>query len=484
MIEFLKLNSRKVIIVIAGLLLVGLGIWFWLGRVDAKIIGKEATIKRVVFGDEKTENAYLSLPYTADSQKYLYANVMVDFNKDGKFASYQTGGKTQEEWVTQNMNTRVFKNEGVSFDFKLVDLDVETRQDFPIKVVLTKNQLKNWNGKEKRGSAYQTLTVKSIEKDDVSILYSPHPDRDGGLPSSFLNGIVFAQDEEIPNRPPVTDELSSGKEGTEAAIGLTDPQPTETKTKEKTIETLGREFNVFHSGVPDITQGENECAIMSTANSLLWLAKENKFTEKMPKSQDELVSELKTDLKWDKDGVDTKQNYLTGKKAFTARHEISMETHMVNVMEYDVNIVAKIAQELKKGQDVEISLAYWNEKADGTWEKTGGHMVTAVGATGDSDGSQILDIHDPLSPGPSKLDRYKVKGTRVIDYKYGANQVTYIRAAIAESPTIPPPTVTPSDSSTPTTPTPTATITSSPRQTPTTSSSPSASSSSPTSISS
>ena len=30
-------------------------------------------------------------------------------------------GKTQEEWVTQNMNTRVFKNEGVSFDFKLVD---------------------------------------------------------------------------------------------------------------------------------------------------------------------------------------------------------------------------------------------------------------------------------------------------------------------------------------------------------------------------
>ncbi|EKD56773.1 MAG: hypothetical protein ACD_58C00094G0002 [uncultured bacterium] len=486
MYNFLKLNKRKVVIIVVGLLLVGLSIWLWVGRVDAKIISEEATIKRVVYASEKSENAYLSLSFLTDSQKYLYANAMVDLNKDGNFAAYQINGKTQEEWVTKNMNTRTFANEGATFDFKLVDFNAETRQDFPVKIVLTAQELKSWDGKKIRNSAFQSMTIKSIEKDDISILYSPNPDRDGGLLSGFSNSIAYAQDEEIPDRPPVVDELSSDQEGTEATVIIddADSQSVITKEKEKTVKTLGREFNVFHRDVPDISQGKNECAIMSTANSLLWLAKENKFTDKMPKSDGELISELKTDLKWDEGGVDTKKDYLDGKKAFTARHGILLETHMVNVMEYDINIVAKIAQELDKGQDVEISLAYWKKKADGSWEKTSGHMVTAVGATGNADGTQTLDIHDPLSPGPSKLDIYKVDGTKVIDYKYGANQVTYIRAAIAESPITPPaePLIdssTPTDSAITTTPptTPTVATTTSPSTTSTPTTTPTATSS-------
>lgn len=460
------MNTIKKYRVVLVLILIGLIFFGWLAwfyQVDTDIISKTAHLRRVIVGNEKTQQAYLSLDYNSDGQKYLYVNVLVDLNTDGEFVSYQNDGKTQAEWVIQNMNSRVLVNEGINLDFPLVDLTADTRQDFPVIIVLTDDKLESWHGEKIRNSAFQSLIVKSIEADDVSTLYSPHPDRDGGVSDDATDSVVVDSNEEIPNRPPVNDKSSNDQDGTEAVINIdaTGSQPTKTKNKEKTIATLGKEFNVFHGDVPDILQGNNECAIMSTANSLLWLAKENKFTDKMPQTQADLVTELKTDLKWNNDGVDTKTDYLSGKKAFTDRHKIPLETHMVNVMEYDVNIVAKIAQELNKGQDVEVSLAYWQKKADGTWEKTGGHMVTAVGATGYADGTQTLDIHDPLSPGPSKLDIYKVNGTRVDDYKYGGNQVTYIRAAIAESPITPPPVVledkaTPAENSniTITTPTP------------------------------
>ena len=482
MFSLLKWNKRKVIMLIVALLLIGLGIWFWMGRVDAKIIGKEATIKRVVFGTEKTENAYLSLPYNSDSQKYLYSNVMVDLNKDGKFASYQTDGKTQEEWVTQNMSTRVFKSEGANFDFQLVDLNSETRQNFSVKVILTKDKLKNWDGKEKRASAYQTTTVPSIDTDDASTLFSPSTELSGK--TGFRDDLIapaFAQNKTAPNTPPVSNEDLQKEldDQTKAEIlkrlNPINPTPTPTAT-EKTIQTLGKEFDIFNSDVPDITQGKNECAPTSVANSLLWLSKKNKFTDKMPKTQADLLGELKSDLKWGVDHGVYDEDFITGKKAFATRHGLDIEVHRINVKDYDLNIVAKIAQELQKGQDVELGIEYWKKQDDGKWKLMGGHWVTAVGARGERDGTQTIDIHDPASPGPSSLDSYKVNGANIIDYRYQGDSFTYIQYAVAESP-ITPPTVTPSNSSTPITPTPTATTTSSPRKSGTTTSSPSTSAS-------
>lgn len=472
MFNSLGFSNRKVVILIIALLLVGLGVWFWLGRVDAKIIGKEATIKRVVFGSEKTENAYLSLFYTGDGKKYFYANVVIDFNKDGKFADYQVEGKTQTEWVVQNMDTRVFSSEGGNYDFKLSDFGIDVQKDFSVQIVLTKKSVKNWHGQELRGSAYQTTTVSSIETDDAGSRFSPSIEMSGKTGNSST-----------PSAPPVSDELQKELEEQTKnellkRLNPLNPSPTPTAT-EKTVQTLGKEFDVFNSDVPDIDQGLNECAPTSVANSLLWLSKKNKFTDKMPKSQGELISELKGDLKWDSNIGVLDENFITGKKAFAARHGLNIEVHQINVKDYDLNIVAKVAQELQKGQDVELGIEYWKKQADGKWKLMGGHWVTAVGARGNRDGTQTIDIHDPASPGPATLDRYKIDGTRIVDYRYQGDSFAYIQYAVAESPTTTPPT-TPSDSSTPTTPTPTATTTSKPRQTPTTTSSDSSSSSTST----
>lgn len=438
------MNKNKIIILIIGLILIGLGIWFWLGRVDAKIISNTATMKRVAFGSEKTENAYVSLRYNADSQKYLYINIVIDFNKDGKIARYDQSGKTQEEWVVRNMDTKIFANEGGNYDIKLTDLNVDDQKDFPAQVILTKKPIKDWQGKKLRGSAYQTLSIPAIEVDDISTRFSTHPEGKGG--SGFVESLftpVFAQDEQIPNIPPQDSESDAAK------TGEVQGQANQNKAKEKTIETVSKEFDVFNGDVPDITQGLNECGPTSVANSMKWLAKKNNFKDKLPISDKELIEEFKDDMKWDVNIGVLDENFIPGKKTFTSQHGIPIETHLVAAKDYDVNIMSKIAQELRKGQDVEIAVEYWEKQADGKWKVVGGHWMTAVGATGTRD-SQTIFVHDPASPGPSLLDIYKVNGTRIIDYRYQGEAVTYIQYAVAESPITPPPPITPPDDSTPT----------------------------------
>lgn len=444
-------NGKKVkkglIIVIACAVLLLLSAsagvyWLVAWRVDKELIGREAVIRRVMIGSTKTEGASISLPYNRDSEKNIFINIAVDFNQDGQFSAYQVQGNTQEEWVVQNISPRVLTAEGNSFGFALHDAEVDSRRDFSVAVILTKKDVATWEGQAVRGSAFQTMTAESVESEDIAPLYSPYPEREGGISGIIPPAAAQGQNQNAAlNQPPVgpTVEEELQAETRKSIINSTNPlTPTNPEgAKEKTVESLGKDFSVFHGDVPDILQAKNECVPTSTANSLLWLAKQNKFTDKMPASNAALISELKTDLKWKEDGVDTANDYLTGKKAFTDRHGIPIETHAVSAKEYDLNIVAKIYQELKKGQDVEVSLAYWEIKADGTGKKIGGHMVTAVGARGSKNG-QILEIHDPLSPGPSKLDLYKIDGTRVVGYKYQGDSVTFIRAAYAESPITPP----------------------------------------------
>src|SRR3990167_416035 len=208
------MSNRKVITLVAGLLLAVLGMWLWLGQVDAKIISQDTIIRRVVIGSAKTENAYLSLAYTADSQKYLYVNVVIDLNQDGKFASYQRDGKTQKEWVIQNMDTKVFANEGGNYDFKLIDPDVDNRKNFATKIILTKGPLKNWQGKKIRGSGYQTTKTPSLEIDDVGARFTINPE--GKTSGGFTENLVtpaLAQSEQIPNRPPQDGESDATKTG-------------------------------------------------------------------------------------------------------------------------------------------------------------------------------------------------------------------------------------------------------------------------------
>lgn len=387
------------VLMVCGVFFVGA--WWWLNKIDSGTIGSQVTLTRVVMNGEKTSTAYSAIPFLHDRKGSNYLNLAIDLNHDGKIASYTVNATTQEEWVVQNFPLPVFADEGVNANFTLSDFDVDSKKDFSLTAVLTTQRLDNWDGGRISGSAMRTVVVATIGIEETS-------DRATVDPNGI--GSTGPGDASVPPGQPV---------------------------KEKTVSSLAKEFSVFHEGVPDMDQKINECVPTSAANSLRWLAKGNNFTDKLPLSDTELLGELKDDMKWKvESGIIVDQNFLTGKDAFVSRHKLPIVTHQVGG-KFDINIVAKIAEELRKGQDVEIDMEYGEYKADGSYERRGGHMVTVVGATGTAD-SQYLDIHDPLSSGPSKLDRYKIDGTRVVDYKYEGKAVTYIRYAYAESPTTPP----------------------------------------------
>jgi hypothetical protein len=449
-------NKKWSIIILLLLAIVILaGLWCLFFRIDRKLIGDAIVLRRATVEGQLTENAYVSIPYTKDSSKYTFINIAIDLNKDGKFDAYQLeDGRQQEEWIVHDYNSRVYVEEGGSYSFALPDLAADGRFDFPIVIMLSKKSAYGeysgwWWGGIQRSSAAKETIIPAIERDEVRPRFSPDPDGlgTGGLAHFFAKSANAEEPpaETIPQSPPQADldRRDTARRINDAT--LTDTEGTGSGTEPvltpeadpARIAPDSTNFNVFHPRVPDLLQGPNECVPMSTANSLLWLAKENNFEDKMPATQAELIQELKTAFIWNaRSGVNVPRHFLDGKHAIVERRELPIETHQVGGR-FDNQIIAKIAEELRKGQDVEVEFEYGVYDGPGytNWRRTGGHMVTAVGAS-TAAGATLLDIHDPLSPGPRLLDIYRVDGTRVINYRYQGRSTTYIRYAIAESPSI------------------------------------------------
>lgn len=409
------------------------------------LLADGAELTRVVLGPEQTGSGYVTVPFEKDSGKYTFINIAIDLNKDEVYEAYGIESATQEEWVVQNMGVRILKAEANNFSILIPDTDIEARGEMSVRVVLSSDELHNWDGNVEAGGQGREYIVSSFGIEDVSTLYSPDPTgvRSGGFPFDFLGGSALAAD--APDVPPTA--------GTDVPLEGGDDEAMSTDGQGSSNGRSGApaSFNEFHPSVPDITQGLNECVPTATANSLLWLADEYNFEDKMPEGGGAaVISELKNDLNWDANGVNVQEDYLNGKRAFTERHGIPIVTHQVGGR-FDTSIVSKIADELKKGQDVEIDMEYGRYDAAGNYSRVGGHMVTVVGAW-TAGNSEFLDIHDPASQGPGSLDIYKIDGTRVENYRYQGTAVTFIRYAIAESPIeeeTPTPTDTPVDEPTP-----------------------------------
>lgn len=389
------------------------------------LIEDDITLTRIAFSGENSPQGLVSVPFVEDSTKYSFINIAIDFNQDGKIEAYDIEEGVQEEWIVQNIGTRVLKDEANNFGVFIPDMDIDTRTDLDVKIQLSKKELKDYEGKK----VMLDSLIAKVDTEDVGEYYRPDPAgvRTGGLPFDALKPTVAFANNSIPNTPPVSSE--AGNELTGAGEG-------EATAGEETPTPARPNFNQFHPGVPDLNQERNECVQTSVANSILWLAKEYNFEDKLPAGgSNAIINELKNDMNWTANGTNVVTDFIPGKNAFTRRHNIAIETHQVGGR-FDTGIVAKIAEELKKGQDVEIDMEYGRYSADGSYRRVGGHMVTVVGAWTAGD-SQFLDIHDPLSRSSRPLDIYKIDGTRVINYAYQGTAVTYIRFAIAESP-IPP----------------------------------------------
>ena len=158
---------------------------------------------------------------------------------------------------------------------------------------------------------------------------------------------------------------------------------------------------IYRNDIPDLPQGKNECAPVSTANSFEWL--NSKYNLNLPKNKDQAGEILKilkdgNHMKTNPQKGTSDKNMVEGKLQFIKENNLPLTVEFQHQSLPDVTksgLTAKnkgdkptfdfIFEQLQKGQDLEIALG---------WDKKGGHWVTAVGAL-EILGVQYIYYNDP-----------------------------------------------------------------------------------------
>jgi len=337
-------------------------------------------VRRAVVGGVPTQIGFVTVPVTVaagTSADMRYLNVLVDFNRDGRWAAYNYGGSTsQEEWIAKNIalmfpDTKNFVNVNVPF----VWLDPNIRIGSPI-----------W--------LRATLTTETV---DPSIFGNGNPGWDGSGPNAgFARGetedhlvypATFAFHPVPPGRKPIgpiplPPPIGPGPGG---GPGVTyGPEPGAGVGAEPINKAKKHP-------VPDIAQEPNECGPTSAANSLYYLGAAYGFSEKLPGSPDnprELIELLKKKMNWTlRDGV-TDANFIAGKLTIAEALDLPIITKYMDDGICQIPDANWILAELKRCEDVELGLTFDDPNG-------GGHWVTATGYVRYPNGDIVIEVHDP-----------------------------------------------------------------------------------------
>ncbi len=382
--------KKTSIVMVVVFLLLTLSLFIFSG-LEKSLIGDGITLYHTVLADKPTTQGFVYIPFTSTHDGDLYANVGIDVNGDGIFASYESSAGVQEEWVVRNSFAEVFSGEANRFAIYIVD---PTFGEKPISgtALLTDEVLLGtvWNGAW-AGDAKEMkeFTITNIQREvrDIHMTLDPTGKLATGRPLAMGVSIAYAQ-----------------------AVAPVAPG----------------DYYARHMEVPDQNQQWNECAPTAISNSFRFLAKKYNMEDRMPKGDvNDLIDEIKGDVAWN-DGV-AHENIISGKNEFIKRHDLPLEAHQIGFSD-DPDIVSKIAAEIEKGQAIEAWLAFYN--ASGT--PAGAHLVTVVGA-GRKDGKDIVRFTDPDTLGAPSRDLYEVQGGNYLP-SYWPGAQTYIRYAYAQSP--------------------------------------------------
>ncbi|MFC2139467.1 T9SS type A sorting domain-containing protein [Bacteroidota bacterium] len=287
-----------------------------------------------------------------------YVNIVIDFDNSGCFGFYEWDIFFQNEWIIQNVplpiTPEIFSEPLISIWYEFYDSRI------PIPGEL-------WFG--------FSVTAEPI---DLTL-----PVLHGDLPPEWYQSVVVL-DETIWGGNDLT-----GQDYIEIPTTPSVPQPEGIIIHENPGQNDA-------SGMPDITQQTNECGPTSAANSLIWLAKNNGFADKLPQDgngnidQDQLILDLMeacTGSRTRPFGGLTGDQLYDGKVKYAQENNLPIYVHggNTNASATGASSIDFIMEELLKGQDVELLV--W-------WPVSGGHWVTVTGF-GIVDGKWVLYVHDP-----------------------------------------------------------------------------------------
>ncbi len=164
--------------------------------------------------------------------------------------------------------------------------------------------------------------------------------------------------------------------------------------------------------VPDIAQRPGECAPTTAANGLISLIQKYGDLEKLSGTEQDLIDELKSDMKWTAENGVLPDDFVTGKNAWAKRKGFFIRTEKVGD-KHGIDTVSAIEEALKTDPDkkgVELRLKFGDPA---TGKAVGGHMVSVTGVH-KKNGKTYLDIHDPASP--DGTDTVEISGNQFANY--------------------------------------------------------------------
>ena len=161
--------------------------------------------------------------------------------------------------------------------------------------------------------------------------------------------------------------------------------------------------------VPDITQRPGECAPTAAANSLYSLANRNGGGSNLPSDPMDFIDQMKGPMNWSRANGVLPDDFVSGKTALANQFNLPIETKKVGD-QHGASTFNDLQNALDQGGAAEMRIRFTQS---GSARVIGGHMVTVTGARA-VDGRQILDIHDPASPGGT--DTIEVSGNKILGY--------------------------------------------------------------------
>ncbi len=401
--HLMQKNQRNAFVaVVIAAALIGAFIWKKGAVPENKgpLVKDDLSITRVFARGKETDGGFVYLPYSrTDDVKFV--NVAVDLNGDGAFASYDAGGKKQEEWLVKDMAAFATGETSVGFPVLMPDRSIGKTLPMDAVVVFTSEKIAAdaWPATLPSGATSVSAHVRTYEISDRDLQYvtDGSGQRDTGSAGA-----------------------SEGR-----AVAVAPPGDTGHATA---LPGEPYDYNARIEEIPDQNQKYNECSPTGISNNFRWLAKKYGFEDRMPGSTESLINELKGDLQWD-NGVTPGQNTIDGKNAFIRRHGLPLEAHLVGE-EFDPNIQYKIFQELERGQAVEVGMVFIS--SEGEWE--GAHLVGVAGVL-KAGGSRYISLVDPGERARTDGRSYEVYGMDGNEVMgYDTDVTTRIRFAYAQSP--------------------------------------------------
>ena len=390
---------------------------------DSVLIGEDVSFTVFTSQELDVEIGAINVPLTAQSADYKFANVIVDLNADGSFASYSVGGDIQEEWVVKNVPIQALAANH-NFLLDLIDPDVVPAAAMDVRVVLTMDALDNateWKGYIPEGSVGRDVTVTA--------------------------------DELVWQNVATPDSTSIGGGGAEP-VTLPGIARTSGSTTAEDVSVV--DGTLYRSGMSDGNQGLNQCVAQSIANNLSWLARRYNFTDKLDDAYGEDYSDEEKDntttegastlgslvneayealgsYNRNKGIIGGSAAILAGKNKFIADNNLPIESSII-----EVGSGSTLFAEIKKAmEDGECAVELIMDILDDKGNKIGGHAVSVSGfADFQLGGSNYkgLTFHDGMTENTQNNnpgnDVYPLEGDTISSFPFiGPDNVVKLRKA-------------------------------------------------------